>query len=175
MTFQQCRPGLVAPLPDETYQGFPIALRKKARFFTLLFEALLVCPLPPWLAPRKFPQASAAVPAPDIRTLLPEWAGLPPATGPLHMLCSLPGAPSTLTYLHNTGTCLLTLTIAFQESLPRACFLSEHFSRIVIVSSSLYYLINVCFPLGCKSTRARACLLSITMVSPVHSVVSGTQ
>ena len=65
--------------------------------------------------------------------------------------------------------------LLFRKACPEPRFLSEHFSRIVIVSSSLYYLINVCFLLGCKSMRARACLLSITMVSPVHSLVSGTQ
>lgn len=66
-----------------------MALRKKSRFFALFFEPSLMCPQLPGFARGKCPQAALAVPAPS---LLLERAGLPSATGPLHVSCSLPAS-----------------------------------------------------------------------------------
>lgn len=49
-------------LPEEVRQEFLTALRKKSRFFTLLFKLLLVCPLLPWFCHQKIPPGCSCSP-----------------------------------------------------------------------------------------------------------------
>lgn len=104
-------------LPAETCQGFPIALKKRPDYSPCSLKPSWCVPRPPWISTRKLPQAPPAVHAAAIPTLVLECAGLPSATGPLHMLCSPSGALPPNLPPQRVDVSIYT-SIAFQESLP---------------------------------------------------------
>lgn len=167
-------------LPAETCQGVPIALRKKARLFTQLFKALLVCPQPTLAGYQKISPGSFCC-SRCSHTNLVSWLCVADlshrALGRVVLTLWNILSPA---YLHNTWIYLLLHHHCFSgkpaPSPPELCsFLSEHFSRIMMTHSLVRLLDQCLFPSALQVHKTRACLSLVTIASPVCSLVSGTQ
>lgn len=93
-------------------QRFPTALRERARFFTLIFKALLGCPLTTSACHWKISPAPTVVPALDAPTLLLGCVGFLQPQG-LCTCCAHSLELSLQSYLHRTRTYLLILHVCF--------------------------------------------------------------